>query len=56
MNLKEFINAYHKLSYSDRVVFYSTVTNNVDINAENLQDFLTKNRGGDKMTAYMRLR
>ena len=44
MNLKEFINAYHKLSYSDRVVFYSTVTNNVDINADNLQDFLTKNR------------
>ena len=44
MNLKEFINAYHKLSYSDRVVFYSTVTNNVDINADNFQDFLTKNR------------
>ena len=44
MNLKEFVNAYHKLSYSDRVVFYSTVTNNVDINADNLQDFLTKNR------------
>ena len=44
MNFKEFINAYHKLSYSDRVVFYSTVTNNVDINADNLQDFLTKNR------------
>ena len=44
MSLKEFINAYHKLSYSDRVVFYSTVTNNVDINADNLQDFLTKNR------------
>jgi transposase-like protein len=44
MNLKEFINAYHKLSHSDRVVFYSTVTNNVDINADNLQDFLTKNR------------
>lgn len=44
MNLKEFIDAYHNLSYSDRVFFYSTVTNNADINTDNLQDFLTKNR------------
>ena len=44
MNLKEFIDAYHNLSYCDRIFFHSTVTNNVDINADNLQDFLTKNR------------
>lgn len=44
MNLKEFIDAYHNLFHSDRVFFHSAVTNNVDINTDNLQDFLTKNR------------
>ena len=34
--LKDVITAYRNLSFGDRVVFYSTVTNDVDVSEETL--------------------
>ncbi len=42
--LTDFITACNKLSYSDRVVFYTTVSNDVCVDEDNLQDFLVETR------------
>lgn len=47
-NLKEVITAYHNLSFSDRVAFYCTLSNDIDVREENLQNFLIETRLGDK--------
>jgi|GEM_PF-2449998 len=52
--LTDFIDAYHKLSYSDRVVFYSTVSNDVHIDRDNVQSFLIETRMTDKHTCLHR--
>lgn len=48
--LTDLINAYKALSYSDRVVFYTTVSNDVRIDEENLQSFLVRTRLGNEKT------
>ena len=42
--LKDVITAYRKLPFGDRVVFYSTVSNDVDVREETVQDFLIETR------------
>ncbi|MCR5107913.1 MAG: hypothetical protein K6B28_07085 [Lachnospiraceae bacterium] len=46
--LKEVITSYHNLSFSDRIVFYTTVSNDISP-TEDMQIFLTETRfgGGD---------
>ena len=46
--LTDFITAYNELSYSDRVVFYTTVSNDVNVSEDNLQSFLIETRITDK--------
>ena len=46
-DLKDVITAYRNLSFSDRVVFYSTVSNDVDVREETIQTFLIETRMGD---------
>ena len=48
--LKDVITAYRNLSFGDRVVFYSTVTNDVDVREETLQGFLIETRMGDDLS------
>ena len=43
-SLKEVIIAYRNLSFSDRTAFYYTVSNDVDVHENNLQDFLIRTR------------
>ena len=45
--LKDVITAYRKLPLGDRVVFYSTVSNDVDVREETIQTFLIETRMGD---------
>ena len=42
--LKAIINAYNRLSFSDRIIFYSTISNDIPVNDGNLQSFLTEVR------------
>ncbi len=42
--LKDVITAYRNLSFCDRTAFYYTVSNDVDVCDNNLQDFLIKTR------------
>ena len=48
--LKAIINAYNNLSFSDRIIFYSTISNDIPVNDGNLQSFLTEVRleNGDR--------
>jgi len=48
--LKSIIKAYKRLSFSDRIIFYSTISNDIHVNEENLQSFLTEVRleNGDR--------
>ena len=46
--LTEFIAAYKNLSFSDRIVFYSTVSNDIHVDEENLQSFLIETRLTDQ--------
>ena len=46
--LTDFITAYNELSYSDRVVFYNTVSNDVNVSEDHLQSFLIETRITDK--------
>ena len=48
--LKAIINAYNRLSFSDRIIFYSTISNDIPVNDGNLQSFLTEVRmeNGDR--------
>ena len=39
--LKDIITGYKNLSFSDRIAFYSTVSNDINVCEDNLQDFLT---------------
>ena len=40
--------AYKDLSFTDRIVFYTTLSNNVNVHEDNLQDFLIETRINDK--------
>ncbi len=46
--LTDLISSYNKLSFSDRVVFYTTVSNDVHVDENNLQSFLVETRLTDK--------
>ena len=48
--LKDVITAYRKLPFGDRVVFYSTVSNDVDVREETVQDFLIETRMGESLS------
>ena len=48
--LKDVITAYRKLPFGDRVVFYSTVSNDVDVREETVQDFLIETRMGENLS------
>ena len=43
-NLRDVITAYRNLSFSDRAAFYSTVSNDISLNDDNLQSFLIETR------------
>ena len=45
--LKDVIIAYKNLSFVDRIVFYSTMSNDIDISEHNLQQFLIETRLND---------
>ena len=47
--LMEVFAAYKDLSFTDRIVFYTTLSNNVNVHEDNLQDFLIETRINDKM-------
>ena len=47
--LKDVITAYRKLPFGNRVVFYSTVSNDVDVREETVQDFLIETRMGESL-------
>ncbi|MBR3058903.1 MAG: IS1 family transposase, partial [Clostridiales bacterium] len=47
--LKDVITAYRKLPFGDHVVFYSTVSNDVDVREETVQDFLIETRMGESL-------
>ncbi len=42
--LKEVFAAYKKLSFTDRIVFYTTLPNTVNVHEDNIQDFLIETR------------
>ena len=42
--LKEVFAAYKKLSFTDRIVFYTTLSNTVNVHEDNIQDFLIETR------------
>ena len=42
--LKDIITAYRKLSFSDRIAFYSTVSNDINVCESSLQGFLAETR------------
>ena len=42
--LKEVFVAYKKLSFTDRIVFYTTLSNTVNVHEDNIQDFLIETR------------
>ena len=42
--LKEIFASYKKLSFTDRIVFYTTLSSNINVHDDNLQDFLVKTR------------
>lgn len=44
--LKEVITSYHSLSFSDRIVFYTTISNDITP-SDDLQSFLIENRFGE---------
>jgi transposase-like protein len=46
--LTDFITAYKNLSFSDRIVFYTTVSNDILVDEENLQSFLIETRMPDQ--------
>ena len=48
--LMEVFAAYKKLSVTDRIVFYTTLSNNVNVKEDNLQDFLIETRIADGNT------
>ena len=48
--LKDVITAYRKLPFGDRVVFYSTVSNGVDVREETVQDFFIETRMGESLS------
>ena len=48
--LKEVFAAYKKLSFTDRIVFYTTLSNTVNVHEDNLQDFLIETRIADGNT------
>ena len=48
--LMEIFAAYKKLSVTDRIVFYTTLSNNVNVKEDNLQDFLIETRIADGNT------
>ena len=48
--LKEVFAAYKKLSFTDRIVFYTTLSNNINVHEDNIQDFLIETRIADGNT------
>ena len=48
--LMEVFAAYKDLSFTDRIVFYTTLSNNVNVHEDNLQDFLIETRINDGNT------
>ena len=48
--LKEVFAAYKKLSFTDRIVFYTTLSNTVNVHEDNIQDFLIETRIADGNT------
>ena len=48
--LMEVFAANKKLSVTDRIVFYTTLSNNVNVKEDNLQDFLIETRIADGNT------
>ncbi len=46
-DLKNMISSYHKLSFSDRIVFYTTVSNDISP-SDDLQSFLIETRFGGR--------
>ena len=48
--MMEVFAAYKDLSFTDRIVFYTTLSNNVNVHEDNLQDFLIETRINDGNT------
>ena len=48
--LMEVFAAYKDLSFTDRIVFYTTLSNNVNVHEDNLQDFLIETQINDGNT------
>ncbi len=51
--LMEVFAAYKDLSFTDRIVFYTTLSNNVNVHEDNLQDFLIETRINDGNTCIL---
>ena len=51
--LMEVFAAYKALSFTDRIVFYTTLSNNVNVHEDNLQDFLIETRINDGNTCIL---
>ncbi len=52
-DLKEVITSYHNLSFSDRIVFYTTISNDI-APFDDLQSFLIETRfGGSDHCIYL---